>query len=268
MGDMAFKNDVADDKAPVGHSVWPHRAPCLAPRPALLATLVSSRGSGRPSISEPLDRCPFGPPIAALPYTYIKPSTPPLHHFLHSPIRIGTCDYVATVALRGSWSLGAGSNCWVQTLSIFFHNLRRRRMELNTFFTEDECGSDSHSTGRGRGRGKVGGRSQGSTLSGGSNLGRTTSGGRSAGGGRSITSGRGCGQGGMPPPTEGSSGHPKMKHGAVSRASESGSTAFGSLAKRPRKITSSDEKLSDLAQTRLRKEACDFFSKNSMQFLE
>jgi hypothetical protein len=50
-----------------------------------------------------------------------------------------------------------------------------------TFFTEDECGSDSHSTGRGRGRGRVGGRSQGSALSGGSNPSRTTSSGRSAG---------------------------------------------------------------------------------------
>jgi hypothetical protein len=187
---MAFKNDMADDMAPVGHSVWPRQAPrlapCLAPvgppvwppvrypiqhpirhpirhpvqhpsgipfaflpdilifsgrfchpsprpappsgtmiwsrrfgkrsscppsdlpHPALssstpLGTLVSSRGSGRPSISEPLDRCPFGPSTVALPYTYIKPSTPPLHHFLHSPNRIGTCDCVATAALRGSW---------------------------------------------------------------------------------------------------------------------------------------------------------------------
>jgi hypothetical protein len=100
------------------------RSPCPLldlPRPALPSgTLVSSHGSGRPSISELLDRCPFGPPTVALPYTYIKPSTPQLHHFLHSPIRIGTCDCVATAALRGSWSFGAGSNCWVQTLSIFF----------------------------------------------------------------------------------------------------------------------------------------------------
>jgi hypothetical protein len=95
-----------------------------------------------------------------------------------------------------------------------------------------------------------------------------TSGGHSAGGGRSTTGGCGCGQGGMLPPTEGSLGHPKRKHGAVSGAGESGSIASGSLAKRPRKITSSDEKLSDLARTRLRKEACDFFSKNNMQFLE
>jgi hypothetical protein len=122
--------------------------------------------------------------------------------------------------------------------------------------------------GRGRGWGRVGGRSQGSTLSGGSNPGGATFGGRSAGGSRSTISGRGCGQGGMPPPTKGSSGHPKRKHGAVSGAGESGSAASGSSAKRPRKITSSDEKLSDLARTRLRKEACDFFSKNSMQFLE
>jgi hypothetical protein len=105
-------------------------------------------------------------------------------------------------------------------------------------------------------------------LSGGSNPGEAASGGHSAGGGRSTTSGRGCGQGGMPPPTKGSSGHPKRKHGVVSGAGESRSTASGSLAKRPRKITSSDEKLSDLARTRLRKEACDFFAKNSMQFLE
>jgi hypothetical protein len=129
------------------------------PSGTLSGTLVSSRGSGWPSISEPLDRCPFGPPTVALPYTYIKPSNPPLHHFLHSPIYIGTCDCVATAALRGSWSLGAGSNCWVQILSVFFLNLRNRRMELNTFFTEDDCGSDSHSTGRGRGWGRVGGRS-------------------------------------------------------------------------------------------------------------
>jgi hypothetical protein len=70
----------------------------------------------------------------------------------------------------------------------------------------------------------------------------------------------------MPPPTEGSSGHPKKKHGAISGAGESGSTTSGSSAKWPRKITSSDEKLSNLA--RLQKEACDFFSKNNMQFLE
>jgi hypothetical protein len=145
-------------------------------------------------------------------------------------------------------------------------------MELNTFFTKDDYGSDSHSTGRRRGRGRgrvrVGGRSHGSALSGGSNPGGATSGGRNAGGGRSTTSGRGCGQGGMPPPTKGSSGHPKRKHGVLSRAGESGSTASGPSAKRPRKITSSDEKLSNLARTRLRKEACEFFSKNSMQFLE
>jgi hypothetical protein len=72
----------------------------------------------------------------------------------------------------------------------------------------------------------------------------------------------------MPPPTEGSSRHPKRKHGTVSGTGESRSTTSRSLAKRPRKITSSDEKLSDLARTRLWKEACDFFSKNSMQFLE
>jgi hypothetical protein len=88
------------------------------------------------------------------------------------------------------------------------------------------------------------------------------------GGGRSTTSGRGRGQGGMPPPTEGSSGHPKKKHGAVSGSGKSGSTTSGSSAKRPRKITSRDKKLSDLARTRLRKEACDFFSKNSRQVLE
>jgi hypothetical protein len=98
-------------------------------------------------------------------------------------------------------------------------------------------------------------------LSRGSNLGGATSGGRSAGGGRSTTSGRGCGQGGMPPPTEGSSGHPKRKHGAVSGAGESGSTASRLSVKRPRKITSSDEKLSNLARTRLQKEACDFLER-------
>jgi hypothetical protein len=138
---------------------------------------------------------------------YINPSTPPLHHFLHSSIRIRTSDCVATAALHGSWWWEVGSNCWVQTLLVFFHNLRRRRMELNTFFTKDECSSDSHSTGSGRSRGRVGGRSQGSTLSGGSNPGGASSGGRSTIGGRSTTSGRG--QGGMLPPIEGSSGHPK-----------------------------------------------------------
>jgi hypothetical protein len=121
-------------------------------------------------------------------------------------------------------------------------------MELNTFFTEDDCGSDNYSTGRGRGRGRVGGRSQGSALSEGSNPSGATSGGRSVGGGRSTTSGHRCGQGGMPPPTEGSSGHPKRKHAAVLGVGESGSTASGSLVKRPRKITSSDEKLSDLGR--------------------
>jgi hypothetical protein len=40
-----------------------------------------------------------------------------------------------------------------------FHHLCRRKMELNTFFTEDDCGSNSHSTGRGRDRGRVGRRS-------------------------------------------------------------------------------------------------------------
>jgi hypothetical protein len=103
-------------------------------------------------------------------------------------------------------------------------------------------------------------------LSGGSNPGGATSGGHSTGGGRSTASGRGCGQGSMPPPTEGSSGHPKRKHGAVSGASESGSTTSGSSAKRPRKITSSDEKLSDLARTRFWKEACDFFPKTTCSF--
>jgi hypothetical protein len=166
----------------------------------------------------------------------------------------------------GRWGLEATVGC--KFFQFFFLNLYRRRMELNTFFTEDDCGSDSHNTGRGRGRGRIGVRSQGSTLSGGSNPGGATSGGHSVGGGRSTTSGRGCGQSGMPPPTKGSSGHPKKKHGAVSGAGESGSTASGSSAKRPRKITSSDKKLSDLVRTRLRKEACDFFAKNSMQFLE
>jgi hypothetical protein len=62
-------------------------------------------------------------------------------------------------------------------------------MELNTFFTEDDCGSDNHSMrrGRGRGRGRVGGRSQGSALSGGSNPGGATSSGHSAGGGRNTS---------------------------------------------------------------------------------
>jgi hypothetical protein len=119
-------------------------------------------------------------------------------------------------------------------------------MEVNTFFTEDECGSDSHSTGRERGRSKIGGRSQGSSLNGGSNPGGASSGGRSASGGRSTTNGRGRGQGGMPPPIEGSSGHPKRKHGTISEAGESRSTASGSSTKRPRNITPRDEKLSSL----------------------
>jgi hypothetical protein len=83
-------------------------------------------------------------------------------------------------------------------------------------------------------------------LSGDSNPGGASSGGHSAGGGRNTTSGLGRGQGGMPPPTEGSSGHPKRKHGAVSGAGESGSTASGLLAKWPRNITPRDEKLSSL----------------------
>jgi hypothetical protein len=139
-------------------------------------------------------------------------------------------------------------------------------MELNTFFTEDDCGSNSHSTGSGRDWDRVGRRSQGSALSGGSNPSRGTSGGHSVGGGRSTTSGRRCGQGGMLPLIERSSGHSKRKHGAVLGAGESGSTASGSSAKRPRKITSSDKKLSDLARTRLRKEACDFFPKIACNF--
>jgi hypothetical protein len=166
---MAFKNDVADDVAPVwphqapsgtpsGHPVWPPRPaplgtlsgpgghPVWPPRPALsgtpsgprlappssprralrlapAGTPVLSRGSGRPSISEPLDRCPFRPPTVALPFTYIKPSNPPLHHFLHSPICIGTCDCVAIAALHGSWSLGAGSNCLGTSPSSFFSSI-------------------------------------------------------------------------------------------------------------------------------------------------
>jgi hypothetical protein len=83
-------------------------------------TLISSRGSGWPLIFELLDRCSFGPPIGTLPYTNIKPSTPPLYYFLHSPICIRTCDYITTTALCGSWWWEAGSNYWVQTLSVFF----------------------------------------------------------------------------------------------------------------------------------------------------
>jgi hypothetical protein len=81
---------------PVWHLVWhPVGHPVRPPSGTPSGTPVLSRGSGRPSISEPLDRCPFGPPTVALPFTYIKPSNPPLHHFLHSPICIGTCDCVA-----------------------------------------------------------------------------------------------------------------------------------------------------------------------------
>jgi hypothetical protein len=125
---------------PVGHSVWPRRAPVWPPRLATPSghpvrhpvrppsgtpsgTPALSRGSGRPSISEPLDRCPFGPPTVALPFTYIKPSNPPLHHFLYSPICIGTCDCVATAALRGSWLLGAGSNYLDASPSSFFSSI-------------------------------------------------------------------------------------------------------------------------------------------------
>jgi hypothetical protein len=118
--------------APIGHPVRPRQAPRLAPRLAPhLATPLGTpsgtpalrRGSGRPSISEPLDRCPFGPPTVALPFTYIKPSNPPLHYFLHSPICIGTCDCVATAALCRSWSLGVGSNCLGASPSSFFSSI-------------------------------------------------------------------------------------------------------------------------------------------------
>jgi hypothetical protein len=133
--------------APVGQPVWPprlatRRAPCPAPvgqpvwhpvrhpiRPSSgtpSGTPVLSRGSGRPSIYEPLDRCPFGPLTVALPFTYIKPSNPPLHHFLHSPICIGTYNCVATAALRGSWSLGAGSNCLGASPSNFIFSIYTR----------------------------------------------------------------------------------------------------------------------------------------------
>ena len=64
-----------------------------------------------------------------------------------------------------------------------------------------------------------------------------TSSGRSAGGGRSTNNGRGGGQGDMPLPIEGSSGHPKRKHGEVLGTSESGSIASRSAAKRPRRNT-------------------------------
>jgi hypothetical protein len=113
--------------ASVGHPVWPRWAPRLAPSGTPsghpVGTPVLSRGSSRPSISEPLDRCSFGPPTVALPFTYIKPSNPRLHHFLHSPICIGTCDCVATAALRGSWSLEAGSNCLDASPSSFFSSI-------------------------------------------------------------------------------------------------------------------------------------------------
>jgi hypothetical protein len=132
-----FGHPSGTPSGPVGHPVWPPRLdipsghPVRHPVRPLLGTPsgtssgtpVLSRGSGRPSISEPLDRCPFGPPTVALPFTYIKPSNPPLHHFLHSPICIGTCDCVATAALRGSWSLGAGSNCLGASPSSFFSSI-------------------------------------------------------------------------------------------------------------------------------------------------
>lgn len=158
------------------------------------------------------------------------------------------------------------------------------------FCTDDDCGSDSHSAGRGRGRGggRVGGRSHGSGLSGGSNPGGAASGGRStgghsvggrsgggrsagggsAGGGRSTPSGRGVGEGDMPPPTEGSSGRPKRNHEEVSGAGESGSTASGSTAKRARKITPKEDRLSEAAIFRIRQEVLDFFNKHDRGYLE
>jgi hypothetical protein len=57
----------------------------------------------------------------------------------------------------GRWGLETTVGC--KPFQFFFLNLCKRRMELNTFFTEDDCGSDSHSTGRGRGQGRVGRRS-------------------------------------------------------------------------------------------------------------
>jgi hypothetical protein len=126
-----------------------------------LGTLVSSCGSSRPSIFEPLDRCPFGPPTIALSFTYIKPSNPHCITFSTLPFALGP----VTVLLQrhyaglGRWGLEATVGC--KLFQFFFLNLRRRRMELNTFFNEDDCGSNSHSTRRrrGRGRGRVGGRS-------------------------------------------------------------------------------------------------------------
>jgi hypothetical protein len=112
---------------PVGHPVSPPSGtpsgPVRPPSSTPSGTPALSRGSSRPSISEPLDRCPFGPPTVVLPFTYIKPSNPPLYHFLHSPICIGTCDCVATTALRGSWLLGAGSNCLDASPSSFFSSI-------------------------------------------------------------------------------------------------------------------------------------------------
>jgi hypothetical protein len=46
----------------------------------------------------------------------------------------------------------------------------------------------------------------------------------------------------MPPPTEGSLGRQKKKHGIMSGASESRSTNSWSLAKRPRNIISRNKK--------------------------
>jgi hypothetical protein len=115
---------VGTPSGPVEHPVWhPVRPPSGTPVWPPSGTPVLSRGSGRPSIYEPLDRCPFGPPTVALPFTYIKPSNPPLHHFLHFPICIGTCDCVATAALCGSWSLGARSNCLDASPSSFFSSI-------------------------------------------------------------------------------------------------------------------------------------------------
>jgi hypothetical protein len=112
---------------PVSHPVRPSSGtPVRPPSGTPSSTPVLSRGSSRPSIYEPLDRCPFGPPTVTLPFTYIKPSNPPLHHFLHSSICIGTCDCVATAALRGSWSLEAGSNCLGASPSSFFSSIYAR----------------------------------------------------------------------------------------------------------------------------------------------
>jgi hypothetical protein len=75
--------------ASIGHPVRPRLAPVRPPSGTPSGTPVSSRGSGQPSISEPLDRCPFGPPTVALPFTYINHPIPHCITFSTLPFALG-----------------------------------------------------------------------------------------------------------------------------------------------------------------------------------